>query len=903
MPNLGDRAFVVSRLWLDKAKDLKARGKTVGDEGSESSLGPVDNSDIIEETFTDSSGVSFVRLKPGSGLDEFELFPEDAWNLVLAWHGLKEGQQPIIRTAINAAPDAQTAPEVMYELHPTVFTVYRLWSEISAIPIDQELRAKKPGPLRLVRSRKYHAQTFVKEMKTLAKIPLERKVRFHTISPPLPISSNSAPLGTALTPPDSPDRDGHPETWDSLLMSLPSFSTLRGQRIESILPDQTTNSKYNGSSSLQVYDLSTDLTIIIDEGVDNKGYVSTYTGNTRGSERSLPARGARNKTSSPKTDSGRSSPAPQGPVTRGRAPKSKTGRNLGAVGLHNLGNTCYMNSALQCVRSVEELTKYFLTDAYEGEVNTTNPLGYNGRVAMAYMGLLKEIYREGRGSVSPREFKNTVGRCRSTFAGWGQQDSQEFLGFLLDALQEDLSRIIKKPYIEKPDSTDDMINDPDAIREMADKVWDITRKRDDSVIADLFTGMYKSTLKCPECGKISITFDPFNNLTLPLPIENMWSKSVKFFPLNDAPVLFEVELPKNSPIEALKRFLFERTGVSIDRMIGAEEFKGKFFKIYDNDQVVSEEIQSADVPTFHELEAVPTNWPVKTKKPKFRSMLDVDSPPEESRYDSRCDTMVVPVFHRRPQSSSGQMTETAPPHFITLTGQQSSSLDMIRRKVLEKVATFTTWTKLCAYKPPVSLEAGDSDAVVANTSDGDSSGDSKIAAHSVEGEEDLVDVRMKDASQQEKEHTNDSQSVSKLLKLFNRQRPAFVDEQVPLDLEFERLFDLSYFTDGHDGRVPTGWATVEHGRTLPRVADRLPESSTEDGEAQSPQSWKSAGSGNDSSEDEALTEEQAPTRMVDDSSDEDISPITKVCALRVILRNSAMTDMTLTGCASTAGQT
>ena len=95
---------------------------------------------------------------------------------------------------------------------------------------------------------------------------------------------------------------------------------------------------------------------------------------------------------------------------------------------------------------------------------------------------------------SPSGFKSVIGRYGPNFSGYGQQDSQEFLLFLLDGLAEDLSRIQKKPYIEKPDSTDEMVHDHAALKAFADKNWEIYKARNDSVITDLFSGMYKSTV-------------------------------------------------------------------------------------------------------------------------------------------------------------------------------------------------------------------------------------------------------------------------------------------------------------------------------------------------------------------------------------------------------------------------
>lgn len=816
---------------------LRVGPKKVKTEAQDLPLGPADNSDITQETFAQPDGSIFTRLKPGTTLESFELFPEDAWRMVTDWYGLADGQEPIIRTAINTAAGDANEANVTYELHPVVFRIHRLWSEISPLPIEQSLKAKNPTALVVATSRKAGAQKFLKEIKQLTGIPLDRRIRLVQITPPIPAQD-------ALTP-EASDKEEEPKpqgVWPYMLLDVKTFTEVpRDMRQQSSLKDHTVNDNYNGKSPLLLYNLVSDCTLIIEESIDKNSWISTYTG--RKFDKGLSK--AYDSAVSSRPSSTRSSPAPEGIMTRGRMQRKKARRNVGTVGLQNLGNTCYMNSALQCVRSVEELTKFFITDAYLDEINKTNVIGYNGKVAMSYGSLLKEMYHGSHGSVSPREFKSLVSRCQSTFSGWGQQDSQEFVGFLLDALQEDLSRIKKKPYIEKPESTDDMVHDPEAVKEMADKVWDITRKRDDSVIADLFTGMYQSTLKCPECGKVSITFDPFTNLTLPLPMKQMWSATIKFFPLNDVPVKIEVDMPKNSSIEELKEFISVRTGVPASRLMGADEFKNEFYRIYFNDDVVNQKIDSRDVPTMHELEETPTNWPDEGR-PRYRSMLDVDDDWEDERYK----TMVVPVIHRR---AGDRNDGGVPPHFITLSRKEAMSEDAIRRKILERVATFSTWSKL--------KEEGESDDDV--NGDADSSNDSKLAARSVDGEEDMADVTMGDADDQYTPPDKPS-----ILKQFNHKRPAFVDPEVFLQPELQNLFTLCYFTKHDDGTVPTSYSQLTS--TLPKISDRM-QQPVEDETSTSPE-----GSVNDDSaaeETEETVEEDAPTRMADESSEEEIEMI------------------------------
>lgn len=186
----------------------------------------------------------------------------------------------------------------------------------------------------------------------------------------------------------------------------------------------------------------------------------------------------------------------------------------GATGLHNLGNTCFMNAALQVLFNTQPLAQYFRQSMHLYELNTTNKLGTKGQLALRYAELLKEVWTASTRSIAPLKLRFCVTKHASQFAGGGQHDSQELLEWLLDGLHEDLNRVMEKPYSELKDSD----GRADAI--VASEAWLQHHSRNQSIVIDLFYGQLKSKVNCLGCGRDSVRFDPFSLLSLPLPVEN-----------------------------------------------------------------------------------------------------------------------------------------------------------------------------------------------------------------------------------------------------------------------------------------------------------------------------------------------------------------------------------------------
>eukprot|EP01087_Luapelamoeba_hula_P023258 TRINITY_DN8513_c0_g1_i1.p1 TRINITY_DN8513_c0_g1~~TRINITY_DN8513_c0_g1_i1.p1 ORF type:complete len:1313 (+),score=298.81 TRINITY_DN8513_c0_g1_i1:395-3940(+) len=242
--------------------------------------------------------------------------------------------------------------------------------------------------------------------------------------------------------------------------------------------------------------------------------------------------------------------------------KNQQGETIkpGLCGLSNLGNTCFMNSALQCLSNTVPLTNFFTSEEYKADLNRSNPLGSKGFLADYFGSLVMELWSSQYRSVAPTNFKQVLGRFAPQFSGYQQHDSQELLAFLLDGLHEDLNRVVDKPYVESVESngrSDEIV---------AAESWEAHLKRNKSIIVDLFQGQFKSTVVCPVCDRVSITFDPFMYLSLPLPVATERTLEVVIMYRNRPPRRHAIKVPIHGIVTDIKKAIAKVTHLGTEQM-------------------------------------------------------------------------------------------------------------------------------------------------------------------------------------------------------------------------------------------------------------------------------------------------------------------------------------------------
>jgi ubiquitin carboxyl-terminal hydrolase 2 len=186
--------------------------------------------------------------------------------------------------------------------------------------------------------------------------------------------------------------------------------------------------------------------------------------------------------------------------------------NKGLTGLANLGNTCFMNSTIQCLSHTYELNNFMDSKKYKKYLTYTPESSI-----LEEWDKLRELMWSENCTISPGGFLSSVHKLaqvkeKEIFTGYAQNDLPEFLLFLIDSFHEGIKRQVIMNINGKPENDKDKL----AIKcyNMISKMY----KDEYSEIIKLFCGIHVSQILDVYGNVLSINTEPF--LMINLPIKN-----------------------------------------------------------------------------------------------------------------------------------------------------------------------------------------------------------------------------------------------------------------------------------------------------------------------------------------------------------------------------------------------
>ena len=173
------------------------------------------------------------------------------------------------------------------------------------------------------------------------------------------------------------------------------------------------------------------------------------------------------------------------------------------IGLDNLGQTCYMNSVLQCFSNLKHITNYFLNPAKQKKVKDHMLMvgqKEDSLLCLAYKELIDHLWKGTPNQFySPINFKRRLEKLNPLFASNTAGDSKDFANFLIMRLHEELNLIETNTSVQINLNTENIKVDPLNQKQVFDAFMRELYQNNYSVISYNFYGITQGQFECQRC--------------------------------------------------------------------------------------------------------------------------------------------------------------------------------------------------------------------------------------------------------------------------------------------------------------------------------------------------------------------------------------------------------------------
>ncbi|XP_069511335.1 ubiquitin carboxyl-terminal hydrolase 36 isoform X4 [Ambystoma mexicanum] len=152
------------------------------------------------------------------------------------------------------------------------------------------------------------------------------------------------------------------------------------------------------------------------------------------------------------------------------------------AGLHNLGNTCFLNSTVQCLTYTPPLANYLLSK----EHSRNCPQGGFCMLCVMQNHMIQAFANSGN-AIKPVSFIRDLKKIARHFRFGSQEDAHEFLRYTIDAMQKACLNGYTKLDRQSQATT---------------------------LVHQIFGGYLRSRVKCSQCKSVSDTYDPYLDIAL-----------------------------------------------------------------------------------------------------------------------------------------------------------------------------------------------------------------------------------------------------------------------------------------------------------------------------------------------------------------------------------------------------